>query len=203
MSALRQHVELSEFVSEEEYFRLCEASEERLEYIDGRIYPKNNPLGLVPEAMAGASDKHVDLATTLTGLLFVALRDSPCFVVNNDQKVKSENSYSFPDLTVYCEEREKDEQGNLTNPVVLFEVLSPATEHYDRHLKFDKLRLLPSLQDYLLVSQDRILIEHRHRRAENRWDLIYYNRPDDDIVLESIGVTLSLAEIYERISFED
>lgn len=191
-----------EYVSEAEYLEISEKSEERLEWIDGRIYPRHNPYGLLPTAMAGASDRHIDINTSLQGLVYAALRGRNCFVVNQDQKVKTRNSHSFPDLTIYCGEREKDEQGNLTNPVIIVEVLSPGTRSYDESDKFDALRQLSSLQDYLLVSQDRVLVEHRHRRAENRWDLIYYNRLDDQIALESIEITLMVSEIYERVCFD-
>lgn len=191
-----------EYVSEAEYLEISEKSEERLEWIDGRIYPRHNPYGLLPQSMAGASDRHIDLNTSLQGLVYAALRGKGCFVVNQDQKVKSQSSYSFPDLTIYCGEREKDERGNLTNPVVVIEVLSPGTRAYDESDKFDALRQLDSLQDYLLVSQDRVLVEHRHRRAENRWDLIYYNRLDDQIALESVEITLAVREVYERVQFD-
>lgn len=192
----------NEYFSEEEYLAILEKSEERLEWIDGRIYPKNNPYGLLPTAMAGASDRHIDLTVNLTILLGIALRGSRCFVVNQDQKVKTDLSYAFPDITVYCGEREKDAYGNLTNPVVLIEVLSPGTADYDRGTKFDNLRRLPSLQDYLLVEQGRVLIERRRRRDETHWDLIYYNRLDDEIELESLNIRLSVAEIYERIPLD-
>ncbi len=191
-----------EYVSEEEYFRILEASEERLDWMDGRIYPKNNPYGLLPEAMAGASDPHIDIAGNTYGALWNRLRGKECHVVSQDQKVKSARSYSFPDLTVYCGDREKDDKGNLTNPVVIIEVLSPGTQDYDRGEKFDRLSQLPSFQDYLLIWQDRLRIEHRHRKSENRWDLIFYNSLEDEIDLVSIGVTLPLSEIYERITFE-
>ena len=191
-----------EYVSEEEYLEISEKSKERLEWIDGRIYPKNNPYGLLPTAMAGASDAHIDINSSLMIAVGLALRGKNCFVVTQDQKVKSGRSYSYPDLTIFCGEREKDERGNLTNPVVIFEVLSPGTQAYDESEKFDQLRQLSSLQDYLLVSQDRILVEHRHRRGENRWDLIYYNRLDDQIALESVDIILLVSEIYERVQFD-
>jgi len=198
MTALPQG---DEYVSKEEYFRILEASDERLEWIDGRIYPKNNPYGLLPEAMAGASDAHVDISSDMFIALGLALRGKPCSVVNQDQKVKAGNSFAFPDITVYCGEREKDEQGNLINPVVIVEVLSEGTKDYDRGAKWDKLRQLETLRDYLLVWQEKPLIEHRHRLEENHWDMIYYNRLEDSIDLEAIGVSLSLNEIYTRITF--
>ncbi len=190
-----------EYVSEAEYLEILEKSDERLEWIDGRIYPRHNPYGLLPQAMAGASDRHIDINTSLMIAVGILLRGKSCFVVNQDQKVKTRNSYSFPDLTILCGEREKDESGNLTNPVVIFEVSSPETRAYEES-KFNAVRQLPSLQDYLLVSQDRVLVEHRHRRAENRWDLIYNNCLDDQIALESVEITLQVGEIYERVRFE-
>ena len=191
-----------EYVSEEEYLEILEKSDVLLEWIDGRIYPKNNPYGLLPTAMAGASDNHIDLNTSLLVAIHARLRGTDCFVVTQDQRVKADQSYAYPDLTIYCGEREKDERGNLINPVVLIGILSPGTQDYDSGTKFDKLRTLSTLQDYLLVRQDRVLVERRRRRNENHWEMIYYNRLDDEIDLTSIGITLPLAEIYERLSFE-
>ncbi|MBW3637563.1 MAG: Uma2 family endonuclease [Armatimonadetes bacterium] len=191
-----------EYVSEEEYFEILEKSEQGIDWIDGRLYPRHDPYCLMPQGMAGASDAHIDITVDLTVSLAGHLCGSSCFVVNQDQKIKSGNSYSFPDITIYCGQREKDEQGNLTNPVVIIEVLSPGTEDYDRSKKWEKLRELETLQDYLLVSQNRLLVEHRHRRDATHWDLIYYNRPDNHIALESVGIVLAVSEIYERVRFD-
>lgn len=192
-----------ETVSETEYFELLERSEIQLDWIDGRVYPRHNPYGLLPDAMAGASDNHIDVHTTLLGVLGLRLRGTSCFVVNHNQKVGAKTSVVFPDITVYCGERETDKRGNLLNPLAVCEVLSSETANYDRGRKWEKLREIATLQDYLLVSQDRLLVEHRHRIDDLHWNLIYYNRADDIIPLESIGTTLPLSEIYERISFVD
>jgi Uma2 family endonuclease len=193
-----------EYVSEEEYLELLEKSVINLDWIDGRIYPRHNPYRLLPEEIAGASDSHIDISVTLLGVLGMQLRGTSFRVVNHDQKVAGKTSVLFPDITVYCGEREKDSRGNLLNPVLICEVLSPETVLYDRGgAKWEKLRDIATLQDYLLVSQNRLLVEHRRRIDALRWNLIYYNRPDDIVPLESIGTALPISEIYERISFVD
>ena len=190
------------YVSEDEYFEILEKSEINLDWIDGRIYPRHNPYGLLPEAMAGASDAHIDISIDMFAAFYEALRGKPCSVVNQDQKVKCGHSYAFPDITVYCGEREKDARGNLLNAVVIIEILSPGTEDYDRGAKWDKMREIPSLRDYLLVSQDRVLVEQRHKRDANHWELTYFNRLDDEIVLDAIEMRLLVAQIYARIRFD-
>jgi len=191
-----------EYISEEEYFALLEKSEINLDWIDGRVYPRHNPYGLLPEAMAGASDAHIDIAAEFFTELNIALRGKPCSVVSENQKVKADHSYVYPDITIYCGEREKDERGNLTNPVVIIEVLSPGTQVYDKNAKWEKMREIETLRDYLLVSQERVLVEHRHKRDANHWDLTYLNRLDDEIVLDSIQVRLRVAAVYARVRFD-
>jgi Uma2 family endonuclease len=193
-----------QYVSPEEYFRILEDSEERLEWLDGVIYPVHDPFRSLPQAMAGASDKHIDIQVEMLLTLGNALRDSPCRVVTPDQKVKCGDSYVFPDITVYCGEREKDENGWLTNAVVVIEILSPRTSRYDQGLKWEKYRQMAKLQDFLFVSQDKLLVEHRRRQKKNRnrWELIYYNRLEDEIALDSIGARISLHEIYARLAFQ-
>ncbi|MDE0009630.1 MAG: Uma2 family endonuclease [Candidatus Poribacteria bacterium] len=82
------------------------------------------------------------------------------------------------------------------------EVLSPSTEAYDRGEKFTHYRQLSSLPEYILVAQDRVLVEH-YRRQEKQWILTDFQRPNDLLPLTSIQCELLLGEIYERVTFPD
>ena len=90
----------------------------------------------------------------------------------------------------------------LLNPTVIIEVLSPSTAAFDRGEKFRRYRTwLPTLQDYLLVAQDKPLIDHYHRVEENRWELVSTEGLAASLHLESIHCTLRLADVYDRIIF--
>jgi Uma2 family endonuclease len=88
---------------------------------------------------------------------------------------------------------------NLLNPVVIFEVLSPSTERHDRGLKFQQYRTLDSLQDYMLVHQDQVRIEQYTHRPDHTWTLRDYQVQEDDLKIDSIGVSIPLTRIYDRI----
>ena len=90
---------------------------------------------------------------------------------------------------------------SLLNPQVIFEVLSPGTEAFDRGDKFTRYRLLESLTDYVLVATERMRVEHHTRRGAGAWTLTEYHRPEQVVPLARVGCELPLAEIYERVAF--
>ena len=134
------------------------------------------------------------------------MRDSGWFVFAHDLRIgiPTANSYFYPNVGVVCEEPrfEDDVFDTLLNPIVVVEVLSPSTEAYDRGEKFAHYRQLPSLQEYVLVAQDRVLVEH-YRRQEKQWVLTDYRRLDETLPFPSIHCELPLQEIYERVTFPE
>ena len=96
------------------------------------------------------------------------------------------------------QDREVD---TLLNPTVIFEVLSESTEAYDRGVKFGHYRRIPSLREYVLVSQDRMLVE-RYTRQGDDWLLSEFTRPDQSLRLESIDCTIPLDRIYAKVKFD-
>jgi Uma2 family endonuclease len=187
----------------EEYLALERASEERHEYLDGDIY-----------AMAGESPDHGRICMNLYGSLWPQLRGTPCEAFAKDTKVRSgplplsdhsmEGLFSYPDLVVVCGAMQFHDQVRdvLLNPSLIIEVLSASTEAFDRGEKFRRYRTwLPTLHDYLLVAQDRPLIDHYHRVEENRWELVSIEGLAASLHLESIQCTLRLADVYDRITF--
>jgi Uma2 family endonuclease len=180
------------FITEDEYWEMLENSPVKYEYFDGSIY-----------AMAGASYRHNILAANALSLLVSRLRGKPCRAVGSDQHVKIEETglQTFPDIVVVCpnarfEPRRKD---TLLEPTVLIEVLSPGTADYDRTDKFDHYKQIPTLQDYVLIAQDKMRIEHYHRAASGDWILKVVHEPDETIALEAIGCTLSVADVYDGV----
>ncbi len=187
MNAIAEH-----YITEEEYVRLEEASGQKHEYLNGRVY-----------AMAGGTPSHSAVGTNIAGALFSRLRGKPCRPFNSDLRVKVEATglKTYPDVTVACPPERYDERdpNSLLNPTVIIEVLSPSTEQYDRTDKFDALKQIPGLRDYVLVSPERVRVEHLRRSENGEWVLKSYTLRSQVLALASIGVEVPLDEIYDRL----
>ena len=176
----------------------------RHEYINGELI-----------AMSGASRAHNLITGNISGELRTLLKGSRCETYANEMRVSTPTttSYFYPDVVVVCEEPrfEDDVFDTLLNPIILVEVLSPSTEVYDRREKFAHYRQLPSLQEYLLVAQDQVRVEH-YRRQEKQgiapvtgkdWIFTDFQELEEILPLTSIQCELPLREIYERVTFPD
>ncbi len=176
-----------------EYLRLERAATYRSEYFRGEIF-----------AMAGGTPKHSLIKANVMGTLWSRLRGLPCRAYDSDLRIKSPTGlYTYPDASVICSELEVDDenQDTVLNPTLLVEVLSKGTEAYDRGKKFDHYRTMPSLREYVLVSQDEPMIQRFLRNDDNTWTLTAVAGLDQTVTLCSIGIDLPLAEVYERIDF--
>src|SRR2546427_3011686 len=185
----------------EEYLAFERASDERHEYLDGVVY-----------AMAGESPDHGRICMNLAATLVPQLRGSACEAFSKDMKVccspyhahTREGLYAYPDLVVVCGAMQFHGQAQdvLVNPTVILEVLSPSTEAFDRGEKFRRYRAwLPTLTDYVLVTQDSPLIDHYHRQEDGTWVLRALEGLQTHMHLGTIGCTVPLADVYERIAF--
>ncbi len=167
----------------------------RSEYINGEIIN-----------MPGASFAHNLITSNISGELHTRLKDSTCAVFANDMRISvpTAKSYFYPDVGVVCEDPrfEDDVFDSLLNPIVIVEVLSPSTEAYDRGEKFAYYRQLTSLQEYVLVSQNQIRVDH-YRRQERLWIFTDVEKHDEILQLPSIQCELPLQEIYARVTFPD
>ena len=191
------------YFTEEEYLAIERASEERHEYIDGRIF-----------AMAGESDQHGEICVNLIGHLFAQLSGKPCRARAQHTKVRSgpepkpsqspEGFYSYPDVLVVRGERKFHDKYRdvLLNPNVIIEVLSKSTEAFDHGEKFRRYRTwLPNLTDYILVLQDNPVIEHYRRQSNGEWVLATLDGLDAALRIESIGCSLKLSDVYDGVQF--
>tara|TARA_B100001750_G_scaffold119664_1_gene94922 strand:- start:3105 stop:3677 length:573 start_codon:yes stop_codon:yes gene_type:complete len=179
--------EAVERASYDEYLRRLAASESKLEFVDGVIY-----------AMTGGTPTHARLAASVTAALHRALAGSDCAVYSSDLAIRVEatNRTTFADAVVVCgpELASSSDPNAITNPSIVVEVLSPSTEASDRGEKFRHYQQLPSLREYVLVSQDEPRLEI-FRRDGNAWILRSYG-PGEHAELESQGVTLPIDELY-------
>lgn len=156
-------------------------------------------------AMSGGTLTHAQLAVRLIGTLYGRLRGKPCQPWNSDAKVRipAEDVSTYPDISVVCGEPIRDtlDRNTITNPTVLFEILSESTENYDRAEKFAYYRALPTFRDYVLVSQHEVAIDHFERRADGSW-LFRQLGAGDVLNLKSIKLRFKIAEIYAGVPLE-
>ena len=174
----------------------------RHEYINGELI-----------AMSGASRAHNLITINISTAIHSRLRGSECETYANEMRVSTPTttSYFYPDVVVVCEEPrfEDDVFDTLLNPIIFVEVLSPSTQVYDRREKFAHYRQLLSLQEYVLVAQEQVRVEHYHRQETQRtapatgkdWIFTDFQDLEEILPLASIQCELPLQEIYERITF--
>jgi Uma2 family endonuclease len=182
------------FISPEEYLAQERLAEHKSEYFQGEVF-----------AMSGASPRHVWIASNLNGNLWQYLKGKPCRVSAGDLRLRVTPAglYTYPDLMVVCGEPQyaEDQMDTLLNPVLIVEVLSESTRDYDRGRKFQHYRKLPSLIEYLMIEQDEPHVEHWTRQRENHWDFVEFDGLTQSLHLTSIGCTLPLTEVYDKIDF--
>ena len=187
--------QLKSFVSPQEYLRLERQAEYKSEYLNGEIF-----------AMSGASRKHNLLTTNISASLNQQLRGRPCEVYASDMRVKvrATGLYTYPDVVVVWGEPQLEDEylDTLLNPTVLVEVLSTSTERYDRIAKTSYYRTLDSLQEHLLVSQDEIRVEQYAKQADGTWLLMEHRSLDSNVELQSIGCTLALRDVYDKVEID-
>jgi len=176
----------------EEYLELERSTREKHEFFRGEIFD-----------MGGASAVHNLIVANVIGEMRQYFRRKPCQVYPSDLRVKVSPTglYTYPDVVVVCGQPQFEQPGEtLLNPTLLVEVLSESSEAYDRGKKSEQYRTLLSLTDYLLIAQDRVLVEHYSRQPEERWLLHAANRLEDTMAIASLGCELPLSEIYLNVA---
>jgi Uma2 family endonuclease len=173
----------------EKYFAWEEQQLEKHEYIDGQVY-----------AMTGGSKNHSLLAARFITLSTSHLEGSGCDTATSDLKVNivGTNNYTYPDVSVTCDDRDKTTTQYITYPCLIVEVLSPSTEAYDRGGKFRMYRKNPALQDYLLASSTSIEIDLYHKNDAGEWIIINY-QAGDTVELKSINLSFAIEQIYRNL----
>src|SRR5262245_18671845 len=155
-------------------------------------------------AMAGASPRHNLIAANIIGALRSKLRGNQCRPYTSDQLVELTKSafYSYPDVVVICGEPNRTGRSNaISNPTVVFEVLSESTESYDRGLKSSSYRQIPSLKEIVLVDQQRAAVEVHTRQPNDEWVLAETTDLTANVRFKSLVVEVPMAEIYAGVEF--
>lgn len=186
-----------EYWTVEEYLEFEKTSPVRHEFVDGEIY-----------AMAGESKNHNRIAGRVFSILDQHLAGGRCeaFIENVKVKVRAP-LYYYPDVVVTCEPSDVLEDNDdyvINDPVLIVEVLSKSTARTDRIEKLQEYKSLPNLREYVIVSQDRIQVEvYRRQNAGEDWTKQIYSGLQSEIHFDSIGVKVSLADIYRRVRFSE
>jgi Uma2 family endonuclease len=176
------------YLTEEEYLKSELTSEFKREYIDGQVY-----------AMAGAGYNHNCIAGNVFRKFGNHLEGKPCTPFMADMKVRLGKDYVYPDVAVDCSKMSGSDMF-LENPVLIVEVLSKSTRKTDTAVKLMRYINLPSVQEYVLIEPDFVSVQVLRRYKH--WLPEYYFL-DDSITFESIGLTLTVEEIYDRVDNAD
>jgi len=172
-----------------EYVDLEATSDIRFEFFDGVVY-----------AMSGGSPEHSGLAANVIQLLGAQLVGKPCRVFTSDLRVRVLDTglAAHPDVSVICGslERDPEDPNTATNPVVVVEVLSPSTQRYDREEKAAHYRRIPSLQCYVLISQEERRLEAFTRNLDGSWTL--REARSGPVDLRPIACTLAVEDVYRN-----
>lgn len=178
----------------EEYLEFEKTSEIRHEYIDGELY-----------AMAGASKFHNIISGNLYILLRNKLRNSGCtaFIADVKVKLQQDRKFFYPDLLVTCDPADDSDEIFVRNPKLIIEVLSPATQNFDKTQKFQYYRTIPSLEEYLLIETQKPYLECFRRQTQDIWTVQFYEGMGAIANLESLNIHAPLTEIYESVIFSE
>ena len=177
------------YVSPEIYLEGEKISPIKHEYRQGEIY-----------AMAGASDAHVTITGNLFSLLRNHVRGSGCraYVADMKARIEQANIFYYPDVMVTCDERDRTPDDFKRYPSLIVEVLSPTTQGFDRGDKFADYRTIETLQEYVLINQERVSVECFRRNSEGQWVLYPYGE-GDEINLASVDFSCPIAALYEDV----
>jgi Uma2 family endonuclease len=179
------------YLSPEEYLEAEKFSPIKHEYIQGRTY-----------AMAGASDADMTITANLVALLRNHIRGTGCrlYVADMKARIESLDTFYYPDIMVTCDPRDANSEYFKRYPTLIIEVLSPSTEALDRGDKFSDYQELDTLQEYVLVSQNRRKIDCFRRNPEGRW-VLYSYKANQQLELTSVNFSCPLTDVYEDVAF--
>jgi Uma2 family endonuclease len=182
----------------EEYLRREEKAVEKHEFYNGKIFK-----------MPGGTHSHGEISANAISALKVVVRPLPkkFRVYSSDLKIYIEPSDIgvYPDALVICEEPIfwNNRLDVIVNPLLIVEVLSPSTQSFDRLGKFDLYKSLPSFQEYVLINADKHSVETRFREEPDLWRIKTEDDINNSVALRSLGVSISMADIYEDIIFPE
>jgi len=179
-----------------EYLAIERKAEIRSAFFNGEMF-----------AMAGANREHIVARDNLAGELHALFKGTSCRAYSVDLRVlvSATGLYAYPDIAVVCGKPEFEDavHDTLLNPRVIIEVLSDSTEKYDRGVKSQHYRQIASLQEYVLVSQDKPLIERYVRQPDGGWLMTEYSGLDRVLEFATVPAQVPLSEVYRDVTFPE
>ncbi|MEM6561230.1 MAG: Uma2 family endonuclease [Planctomycetota bacterium] len=181
-----------------EYAEFQETAEVKHEYHAGEVL-----------AMSGGTFEHSSVIRNLNGMMYNRLREKPCTFMESNMRVRSLefDKDVFPDGTIYCGEPEffalEKKHLTLMNPRVVFEVLSDSTEGYDRGKKFTFYGTIPTLEEVILIAQDRVEVVSLLRSDDGNWSMQTWLDPAETAQVRCLPLELPIADLYEGVTFDD
>jgi Uma2 family endonuclease len=175
----------------DDYHRIEETSPIRHELHNGEIF-----------AMAGGSVAHNHISANVLSLLRVALAETPCSAFGSDMRLLTPAGLlTYPDVMVICGgiQLVPGREDEVTNPVLLVEVLSDATRNYDRGEKFGFYKSIPTFREYLVIEQKDPWVEHHIRGEGGSWSSRTYDSLNEVVKLTSVPVELSMGGVYAKV----
>ena len=175
------------------YLEWDRQQDERHEFYDGEVFSRTS-----------GTRRHSLIGTNAMCALGNLLSVCENLVYGSGMRIhiESTGSFVYPDASVVCPPVEGEGDDVISNPVLVVEVLSPSTEDFDRGTKFGYYRQIPTLKDYLVISQDQARVEHHFRNGGELWSLRDVEGIDEILKLVSLQMDLPLAEIYSKVVFE-
>jgi len=178
--------------TKEEYLMMEEAADYKSEFYNGEIF-----------AMAGGSPNRSIICFKLYRRIAEAIDNKDCIGFDSNMKleISQADSYVYPDVTVICGDIEFSENRRdiIRNPVLIIEVLSPATQAFDRGKKFEYYRMVPSVQEYVSVSQEQPMIEVFYRQDEKTWLYSVFKGLDESVFLRTVDYKILIKDVYRKV----
>lgn len=179
-------------ISEKDYLEAERLAIEKHEYHKGEIF-----------AMSGASIAHNKIAMNTSVDIATKLKGKKCQPYGSDLRIHIPKNtlYTYPDISIVCGEIETtdDKFDTVTNPSVIIEILSSTTRNYDKGEKFTLYREIDSLQEYILIDSERIMVEKFIRNADKSWQLTEYKTIEQSFSIETVGIEMQLTDIYDGV----
>lgn len=183
------HAQQRQPMTAADYLDWEESQQQRHEFVAGEVF-----------AMAGAEDWHVTVSLNVAMALRQHLRDGPCRTYISDMRLQVEaaNAYFYPDVMVTCDAADHASRRFKSHPVLLVEVLSDSTGHYDRGDKFAQYRRIASLREYVLVDIARRATDVYRKGADGLW-VLHPFAGEEAVVLASVELTLPARELFADV----
>jgi Uma2 family endonuclease len=178
------------FIPEEEYLAGERTAQEKHEWYQGECF-----------AMAGGTRWHNLLAGRVYAAFMQHLAGDPCtpYMADFRLHIEAHQHYVYPDVMVICDDAAYLADDMVNDAAIIIEVLSRSTESYDRGRKFLHYQSLPSLQEYVLISQDKVQVEIYCRKSSARWEYERLTRRSDILLFKTIDYAIPLDALYQSV----